>query len=516
MVAPPPLPTRRAAWPGVAVRVGLIVFFAWLVGRHWHPYYGFTDLIQMDRESLATSLPELRTAPIYTYPGGYDGHYYAQLAARPMADDPALAIDNIVYRGRRILLSWVAWAMAGGDSVAAVRTYAWLNLVVWGALAALAWRILPPSDWRSTVAWAGLLFSAGALHSVRLGLTDLLALLFVAAAGWLIERGRRGTAAALLGLGGLARETSLLAAAALWPRRGAPRADWIRVAGWAACAAVPLAAWLWHLRRTHGLVEPGLSNLNLPVSGWVGRWIELGRGFSGTDRWTFFTALLVHVGLSVQLAYIILRHRWDDAWWRIGAAWGLLMLLIGSAVWEGYPGAAARVLLPLGLAFNILAVRQRASLGWLVAGNLSVVAGVFALWSVPHDLNELSAGHCAHGSYIVHTDKQWYGVETGRGRAWAWCARQGALEIDCWPRRDAVAPLRMQLKGFTPRPVEILQERRVIWKGEATTQVREIVLPAVNFVNGRARLEIRSATAPGRESDAGRELGFAVYGLAVD
>jgi len=46
---------------------------------------------------------------------------------------------------------------------------------------------------------------------VRQGLTDLLALLFVAGAVVLAERNRRGPAAVLLGLGGLARETVLLA-----------------------------------------------------------------------------------------------------------------------------------------------------------------------------------------------------------------------------------------------------------------------------------------------------------------
>ncbi len=61
-------------------------------------------------------LPVLRKAPIYIYhdTGGYDGLYYAQLAASPALRNPALpkAIDNLGYRARRILLSWIAWAAA--------------------------------------------------------------------------------------------------------------------------------------------------------------------------------------------------------------------------------------------------------------------------------------------------------------------------------------------------------------------------------------------------------------------
>jgi hypothetical protein len=54
----------------------------------------------------------------------------------------------------------------------------------------------------------------------------------------------------------------------------------------------------------------------------------------------------------------------------------VMMLCLGTAVWEGFPGAATRVLLPLNLAFNLLAHRVRAGLGWLLAGNLTVFAGL--------------------------------------------------------------------------------------------------------------------------------------------
>ena len=97
-------------------------------------------------------------------------------------------------------------------------------------------------------------------------------------------------------------------------------------------------------------------------------------------------------------------------------------------------GAAARVLLPLGLAFNVLAVRSRASGWWMVAGNLSVLSGGLALRSVPADPQEISDGRMAHGTYVAHSDKSWYLLESGERNVWAWNSGRGAVRIDIWPR----------------------------------------------------------------------------------
>jgi hypothetical protein len=500
-------------------RVALLVFFAWLTGRFWHPYYGFTRFLQMDATSAATTLPELRDAPIFTYEYGYDGHYYAQLAARPAVNDPTLggAIDSVGYRARRILLSWMAWAAGGGDPVAAVRAYAWLNLTIWAALAALLWRIFPCTGWRQTLAWGGILFSAGVLHSVRFGLTDLLALLFVAGAAALAERGWRNPAAALLGLGGLARETVLLGAVTLLPAGKGTRADWLRIAGRLALIAAPLALWLVYLRTVLGPTEPGLGNFMLPVAGWAEKWGEaLRRLHAEPDHYLALTTLLAHLALTVQAAWLIVRRQSSDHWWRLGAVYGGLMLVLSAAVWEGHPGAATRILLPLALAFNVLAVRARASWLWLVFGNLSVLSGVLVLWQVPLGAHELAAGRSTAGSYVVHTDAKWYAVEAGRTQNWAWCARQGGIQIDFQPRTDGAASLQVAVKGFTPRSLEIKQGGRVLWRGDVGEQIQWISLPAVTVTSGRAQLEFISPAPPAPESPGGRELGFAVYGVKAD
>jgi len=502
-------------------RVALLAGFVWLVGRHWHPYYGFTRFLQMDAWSLGATVPELREAPIFTYADGYDGHYYAQLAARPGVDDPVLrtSIDNVGYRARRILLSWTAWVAGGGDPVAAVRAFAWLNLALWAGLAALLWRIFPCYGWRETLAWAGVLFSAGVLHSVRLALTDLLALVLVAGAARLVGRDRRGPAAILLGLGGLARETALLGAITLLPPGRGTLADWRRTAGWLALISAPLVLWLGYLRSVLGPTESGLWNFTLPLAGWAAKWSEaIQRLRLEPDHYLALTGLLAHGALTVQAGYLLLRPKPADRWWRLGAVSGALMLLLGTAVWQGHPGAATRVLLPLTLAFNVLAVSARVAAGWLVAGNLSVLSGVLALWLVPQATHELAAGRQAGGSYVIHTDDRWHPAEHDRTRTWAWSATGGTLRFDFQPPADGPRKVRLAVLGLTPRPLEVRQDGHVLWRGEIGEKLQWIELPAMAVARGRAELELHSPRPPGRENaDAGgRALGLAVYGVRLD
>lgn len=501
-------------------RVALLVFFVWLAGRFWDPYYGFTKFVQLDEGDAAVMLPELRGTPvyIYNYKGGYDGAAYAQLAVRPMARDPELAraVDSLPYRARRILLSWIAHAVAGGEPVRTVWVYAGMNLVVWLGLAVLLWRILPGPGWRDLVAWAGLLFSAGALHSVRLALTDLAAFALLAGALWLGENRRENRAVGLLAAAGLVRETALLGGLALWPRRepGTWRAGIFRLG----FTAVPLGLWLIYLKFNAGPVVQGLGNFSWPVIGWVekaGGTLQALR--TETDTWLAITTLLALVGLTVQLIYVLRCWTPTDHWWRLGFVYSLLMLCLGTAVWEGHPGAATRILLPLALAFNVLAVRRRAAVGWLLAGNLTVFSGVLALWSVPRDAQELSTGRSHGATYLVQTDDRWYQREQRGGQTWIWCAREGGLRIRQWPRRDGQSSARMELRGITARTLEIRQAGRVLWRGEIGVRREWVSLTAITFVQGVASLELASPAAPVGEGLAnGRELGFAVYDVKVD
>ncbi len=269
------------AW-GRLVRVALLAVFLWLAGCFWHPYYGFTQFLQIDSEMAAVMVPALRDGPIFiqSEPGSYDGGYYAQIATSPGLGDPALktAIDDAGYRARRILLGTVAWCLGGGEPMAVAHLYAGLNVVLWFGLAAILWRALPVGSWQATLAWAALLFSAGVLFSVRLALTDLAALLLTTGVVMLVEHGRGGAAAGLVGLAGLTRETAELGVTALWPDvRGAAR-DYKRTAGKLALAVLPLLLWLAYVNHALGGSSAGQRNITWPLAGWLGRWTEMKQG----------------------------------------------------------------------------------------------------------------------------------------------------------------------------------------------------------------------------------------------
>ncbi len=498
----------------------LVLVFLWLAGRYWHPYYGFTKFIQFDASDAAVMLPELRAAPVYVHrnSGGYDGTAYAQMAVHPAVRAPALAaaIDNLPYRARRILLSWVAWILGAGDPVRVVHAYAALNVAVWLGLAWQLHRLFPPPGWRPFVAWTGLLFSAGALHSVRFALTDLAALALLVAAMRAVERARPTAAAGLLGTAGLVRETALLGTVALWPE------NWRKISGATlgrlVLAALPLGLWLLYLRLHADPLAPGQGNFSWPLAAWAGKLAAALTALKyQPETMLAATTLLAFIALTVQLIYVAVHPSPRSPWWRLGLVYGLLLLCLGPAVWEGDPGAATRVLLPLALAFNVLAVRRAAGAPWLLAGNLAVFSGVFILWLVPADSREIDSGRGGPGAYVVRTDEHWYDAEHGRSRVWAWCTRAGAIEIDFWPHTDGAVTVQLELRGITPRPLEIRQDGRILWQGEIGTRLQTINLPAVPVAQGRAQLELASPANPEREGPGAtaRRLGFAVYAVRV-
>ena len=511
-------------------RVGLagwlaVAAFAGLVGRFWHPYYGFTKFLMLDEGAARTGVHELRDYPIYVYHGetGYDGHYYAQIAFHPGLDAPDIAggIDNLSYRARRILGSALAWALAGGVPARIADTYAALNLGVWLVLAGLLWRLLAVNDWRSWLAWAGLLFSAGALHSVRLALPDLLGTTLLAAMMLLAERPRPGGALGALALAGLARETTLAAVVSLWHGPWlAPRA-WLRNVGRAMLVAMPLALWLVYVRTKAGPLDSGVYNFSWPVCGWVEKGVaSVYDLFVLPDyfRWLGVTTLFAFAGLTAQAIYFLRRPDVDDATWRLGAVYVAMMLGLGTSVWEGQPGAAARVLLPLSLAFAVRTVRCRASLAWLLAGNLAVFSGVLALWNVPTTARELAAGRTGGSAYLVQLGEGWFGTEHAQSHAWAWSADRSELDLKFWaPGRDPVR-VSLALRSLAPRPLEIRQEGRVVWHGEIGSPLQRIEFDLRRPATGATKLEFVASGEPVRESGGAdaRPLSFAVYDVRMD
>jgi len=509
----PPTTTRRARAIRTATLAAVVLFLA-LVARFWHPVYGLTALIQLDGPNDDFKITAFREHPVYVHrdTGGYDGLYYAQIAYDPLLKSPELprAIDNLSYRARRILPPAVAWLLAAGQPAAIVHVYSFLNVAAWLLLAALVWRLLGVVDFRGWFAWAGVLFSCGALSSVRLALTDLPMTLLLAGALFATERARPKSAAALLAAAALARETAVLGAAGLLTR------PWFSLRNFltGTVVAAPLFAWLAYIRWRVGPADAGWANLTLPVTGLIEKTVTALSDLTLLEdallAWTTFLAV---VGIIVQAAFFAVGwRRFTDAWWRIGAAYAGLMLTLGTAVWEGYPGAFTRVLLPLTLAFNVLAHRTRAALAWLVLGNLGIAAGFLVLRDFPVNTRELFAGRSGGAATVVQIGEGWFGAERTSRHLWSWSSGRSQLNFDTWSDAPVTAQLAFELRAIAPCTVVIRQSGRELWRGSVGTKKTPFTT-SLRLTPGRTALEFSTDTPATREGpDArARALAFALY-----
>ncbi|MES2692516.1 MAG: hypothetical protein V4773_03510 [Verrucomicrobiota bacterium] len=503
-------------WP-LAGFAAAVLFLA-LVARFWHPVYAFTSFYQLDVPDGFPKISAFSELPVYVHfnMGGYDGLYYAQLAHDPTLRDPELrtAMDDFSYRARRILAPALAWLLGAGQPRWIIHTYALLNVAAWLVLAAVLWRILKVDSFRGWFAWMGLLFSAGALCSVRLALTDVLAVLLIAAALHAADRQRGRLAVALVAASSLARETGVLAVAGLCQAPWISRKNILRVA----LAAAPLAAWFAYVRFQVGPGNPGWGNFTMPVAGLLEKWRE-SFGALGTvaDKQIAWGTFLATIAITAQAVFFLTRWAMTDRWWRLGISYTVLLLLLGTAVWEGFPGAATRVLLPLHLAFTVFAHRARASFWWLILGNLSLFSGLVTLRDVPREPSELVAQNLGPTVAVVRFQGGWFARESDRRHVWLWSDQRGLLDLETIP--PSAQPLRMDfsLRSLTPRRVILRVEGKELWRGEigpARTH-HSVILPAA--LPRHTELEFSTDTPPTLESPApgARPLAFALYSIRV-
>jgi len=356
-----------------------------LVARFYHPGLGFSALIVLSEAHAPRRLPALRAIPHYEYPGDmeYDGAQYVQLALDPLLRDPAIdgALDAPAYRARRILFSWTAYALGLGRPAWIVQAYALQNVFAWLILAWLITRWIPLTSPRFFALWFTSMFSHGLLASVRLALLDGPSLLLLALAVAAAEKGRTWVMAAILGTAGLGRETNLLGATAMaWPRgwRG-----WLRAAAAAVLIVLPLLVWqdyVWSIYRGSSATE-GAYMITVPFSAYLAEWRDTIAGLDRVDLLLIGRQLLVLVALTVQVVYLGWARKWATPWWRVAAAYAVLMFVVHTSVWEGYPGAITRVVLPLKFGFNVLLAQDhsRGFWGWFALGNLDLAMSVDAL-----------------------------------------------------------------------------------------------------------------------------------------
>jgi hypothetical protein len=377
--------------------------FLGAVWQYYEPGAGFTAFIEFPGTSHDYEVPAIRDVPHYHHPdsGGYDGQFYAQLAVEPLLRDGAIdrALDNPPYRARRILLSWTAYAIGGGDPGRVLRVYALQNVAAWLLLAWLLCRWMPPTSGRNVALWTGCVLSYGMLSSVRFALPDgPSALMFAAAVAAMGARaapdapaapGRSAAralgAAAIVGIAGLARETSILAGSIFLRLARTPRNRAMTGLCVLLCL-LPLALWMDYLRSIYrSLSFAGAGHVTTPLAGmwWKAQqiWTD---GASGGLTYQVGASGAAFAAFFVQAAIIgreLARSSGRSTWALAAAPFVVLAIFTHPDVYAGTPGAFTRVFLPVTLAANaILAARSRPAWWLIAAANLGVVPGVMLLW----------------------------------------------------------------------------------------------------------------------------------------
>lgn len=510
----------------------VVAVFAWNAAFFYLPEQGFTYLIQFGEKMHKIYLPELKAVNHYEMPDsvGYDSQYYAEIALRPNPADPLLkkSVDGLAYRARRILFPALAWLAGGGDPARVLNAFALENIVCWFLLAALLMRWLPPVSWGNCMRWAAVLFSFGLTFSVARALLDGPSLVLIAAGMALVEARRPWLAAAVLGLSGLGKDTNVLAAAAMrLPERTDERAwgAWIARCG---LVILPLAAWMLCLRLLVGRGEDlgDARNFAPPFAALADKLLQslsqlLAEGYPSLAKYD----LLVVAGLLAQFLFFALRRRWSDPWWRLGAAYALLMVFLGGAVWENYPCAAARVLLPMTLAFNISVPRRRWWPLLLVVGNLGVFASA-DIFKPPGRESFVVEGanalriNPADGSVVeaIYGPKNWWRPEKSRWEFWRWSMGDATIAIRNPQPFTLVARLRFRLRSVDERAAIVSLGDRVLWSGmlppgqAVKARVGEIELPPGDTVIGFR--SDRPAAFPGNNDP--RRLSFSVRDFEID
>ncbi len=368
------MPTARTVWIA-----GMIAALLLLVALRYEPGHGFTALTQFDVVFQPRQVPALAAIPHHVRsPSGFDGQFYCQLALDPLLRDPHTreALDVPSFRARRILVPWLAYLLGAGQPYWIVHLYPLLNVGFWLLLLALLLRVVPGATGLERTAITAILFSTGALESVRLAVTDLLASYFAVLPALLGAAGIGGSAA--LAAASLTRETGLLAVASFYaaPSPG-QRPLWQRFA-LAGAALVPFALWNGYLLWRWDSSFTTSGSLGLPfVHMAAALWSNLLRFLTELSPGGLGGVATI-AGLLVQTTYLWTHRRPADPLWRVGVAFSVLMVFLGAFVWA-IPNGACRFLLPLTIAFNLQLVRtpqQPHRWAWLAAGNAYSLFGV--------------------------------------------------------------------------------------------------------------------------------------------
>jgi hypothetical protein len=346
----------------------------------------------------------------------------------------------------------------------------------------------------------------------------------------LIESERQWLGAVVLGLSGLGKDTSILCGSALRPAGPGSARTW---AAWAArCAVVllPLAAWMIYLRLQLGHADDvGARNFEAPFMGLMNKVQDSLSSLLADPRFPLTTVVkfdaLVLVGILTQFFFFAFRMRWTDPWWRVGACYSVLMMFLGDAVWENYPSAAARVLLPMTLAFNVSVPRR----GWwalvLILGNLGVFAsadllrppgresyileGPKELRTNPKDGKTVEA---------VFGPRNWWEPERSRWDYFRWSMGDSSVTLHNPHAFAIVADVKFRVRAVDSRSAIVSIGDKVMWQlALKPAKVNPVNLSDIVLPPGDTVMLFHSDRPPAYPGNSDRRrLTFMVEDLEID
>ena len=358
----------------------LLALPARILFDHYSPDSGFLDLIQFGQELKGTVLPEVREiSPVTSWPWGYDGQFYAQIALRPRLADDALvrALDNPRHRSLRIGLPFLSFCLGVGKPAWILQVYALLNFGFWLLLLVAISRFVGYHSFRDMLLAFALLWSTGTLASVGRALIDFPAavlgvLAVVSNSKWIV-------ATILLAFAGLFKETSVLSLAAV-PWRERPQGfDIKRMVISALIIVLPITLWLMYVHvRLPFVPGSGAENFAFPFFGIVHKLYsgvhDMAIGWAGAPIYyqvELLFEVLCPLSLVIQAAYLFAKPRIRSEAWRFGIGFAIFLSILGQDVWdEQY--AYCRVLLPLTFSFNLLIHKHESGprfAFWYLVGN---------------------------------------------------------------------------------------------------------------------------------------------------
>ncbi len=513
-----------------AIYVAAFAFLALEVYNYYHFNFGYTTLPRFGSEFHERALPVLKDTNHYIYKrgSGYDGQFYAQLALDPLVVDPDIenALDNAPYRARRILFSWTAWAFGLGNPHWALQAYSVQNALFWALAGLLLLRWLPPTNWQNTLRFVACFFTAGFVLSFNRALLDGPGLFLIALGALLVEANRKWSGAAILGLAGLGKETNLLAVSSLWRPSSNGSKIPLGFIGPAILAALPFLIWFIYIQFTltpHGTSISGNSNFSFPLVGIFSTALHnlrlVGEYGMSSSIWVHYAML---ASLFVQGIYLIARPKPEKVWWRIGVTYAVLMLFLGTAVWEGVD-AAPRVLLPMTIAFNLLFTRKLAFLPILLFANALTLIGLSKLEppivEVRFDILGRSdlAYDVASGTYSeIEFQNGWSVLEGSTQRYWIWSSGDGQFSYRIPGDKDVQAKLHFIPKTINAREIIFEVNGEAVWNFASPAGYSEAVAIPVTFKSGDNSLRMYSPTPPDKSGADPRDLSFALYNYRVE